>query len=138
MESPRQRGRTGTRPRTGTSRALGRKAENRALQWLLRRGLTLLARNFHCRHGELDLVMRDRDLIVFVEVRCRAGRSLSRATTTVDRHKQQRLARAALFFLAQHAEFGDCSTRFDVVGFDGNPDKGVDVDWIRDAFHPEF
>lgn len=135
MES--RRGRPWSWPRTlGGDRSLGERAEDRALAWLKRRGLELVTRNFRCRYGEIDLVMRDHDTLVVVEVRCRDGISLARAALTVDASKQARLARAALAFIAEHPEFDMTPLRFDVLGIDGQPGRRVRPEWIRDAFRP--
>ncbi len=73
MESRRQ---ATARPRDVDGRALlGARAETLALRWLRRRGLELVARNFRCRYGEIDLLMQDGEMLVVVEVRCRAGAS---------------------------------------------------------------
>ncbi len=120
----------------GGGRSLGERAEDRALAWLKRRGLELLTRNFRCRYGEIDLVMRDRDTLVIVEVRCRDGASFARAALTVNGTKQLRLARAALAFIAQHPEFDMTPLRFDVLGIDGQPGRRVRPEWVRDAFRP--
>jgi putative endonuclease len=126
-----------SRDRHARNRSLGRSAEQLAERWLIGRGLSAVARNFHCRHGELDLIMLDDGVLVFVEVRCRRGRSLTRAALTVNRSKQQRLAATALWFIARHPEFEGHPTRFDIVGFDRAPGREPPDAWIRNAFHPD-
>jgi len=106
----------------------GKDAENQASRYLQRHGMTLLSRNHRCRGGEIDLVMRDRDTLVFVEVRLRSHRAFGGALASVDRRKQQRLIIAAQHYLQQQPWSGPC--RFDVVGIDA----GGRCDWIRDAF----
>ena len=117
-------------------RALGRAAERRALLWLEAEGLICVARNVRCRYGEIDLVMRDGPTLVFVEVRCRSGRARSRAAHTVRADKQAKLLRSARVFLARHARYSGLAVRFDIVGYDGDPDTGAQPEWIRDAFRP--
>lgn len=92
-------------------------------------GLRLVARNFATRHGEIDLVMRDGDTIVFVEVRSRARSDFGSAAASVGQAKQRRLRREAQRYLNAH--FGDRwpACRFDVCALDG-----AAIDWIRDAF----
>ena len=92
-----------------------------ALAFLKSQGLSPVTRNFRCRHGEIDLVMRDDDVIVIVEVRCRVGRTLASAAATVNASKQHRLAKAAQAFLGAHPEFGLAVLRFDVIAFDRHP-----------------
>ncbi len=126
-----------SRDRHARNRSLGRAAELLAERWLTRRGLTPLARNFRCRQGELDLVMLDGGVLVFVEVRCRRGKTLTPAALTVNRGKQRRLAATAMWFLSRHPEFADCPARFDVIGFDRTPGQMRPDAWIRNAFEPD-
>lgn len=112
----------------GKTQAIGQRAEQDALTLLTGRGLKLVTRNYRCRGGEIDLVMRDGESIVFVEVRYRRSRDFGGALSSVDLRKRQRLTRAAQHYLATSGWRGPC--RFDVIGFDGSSD---DV-WIRDAF----
>lgn len=110
-----------------TSLAAGRGAEDAALAHLRRSGLTLLERNYRMRRGEIDLVMRDGDTLVFVEVRYRSGTSHGAAAETVDRRKRARLIAAAQSYLQQNRWRQAC--RFDVVAL-----QGTRLDWMRDAF----
>lgn len=127
------RGRTPVRPvpavRTPKQRA-GDAAEAAAADHLAMHGCTLMARNARYPEGELDLVVRERDVVVFVEVRMRSSTAYGGAASSVDRFKQKRLMRAAQHWLLQH--FGERwpACRFDVVtvGGDGT------IHWIRDAF----
>ena len=81
--------------------------------------------------------MLDDDVLVFVEVRCRRGRSLTPAAFTVNRGKQRRLIAAAMWFIAQHPEFADYPARFDVIGFDRTPGAMPPDAWIQNAFEPD-
>lgn len=107
---------------------IGRTAEDRALEHLEARGLRLETRNFRCRGGEIDLVMRDGNERVFVEVRFRASQRFGSPEATVNAAKQKRIALAAGHYLAQH---DDRPCRFDVVALDGDPPT---VRWYRNAF----
>ncbi len=107
--------------------AVGRAAEDAALARLRQSGLRLLERNYRARRGEIDLVMRDGDTLVFVEVRYRRSTSHGAAAETVDRRKRARLIAAAQSYLQQNRRNDAC--RFDVVALqDGR------LDWMRDAF----
>ena len=111
--------------------AQGTAAEGLALRYLEARGLTLVTRNFRCRTGELDLIMRDGQHLVFVEVRSRGHNRFGTPAESVTRRKQQRLLRAAAFYLQrQHL---DLPCRFDVVAILQASDE-PQVEWIRDAF----
>lgn len=123
-----------SRRRNDRRSALGRAAERRALLWLKAEGLSFVARNARCRYGEIDLVMRDGQTLVFVEVRCRKGRARSRAAHSVRADKQAKLIRSASVFLARHVRYSGLAVRFDIVGYDGDPDTGGRPEWIRDAF----
>ena len=124
--------------RRRTPRAVGDAAERRAAGFLADRGLHLIESNYRCRVGEIDLVMRDGECLVFVEVRLRAGRRFVPAALTVDRHKQAKLTRAARRYLQQHDPDGRAVCRFDVVAIDGNLAAGDPqaIEWISDAFRP--
>ncbi len=123
-----------SRNRRRESRSLGQAAEVVAYEWLCRRGLEPIVQNFRSRFGEIDLVMLDGDTLVFVEVRCRTGRSPAPAAATVRRDKQRRLLRTALVFVSAHPQFASLPMRFDVVAYDHKPGMAGPSDWIRNAF----
>jgi len=108
----------------------GGEAEDRALRLLQSRGLKLLQRNYRCRGGELDLVMRDGDTLAVIEVRSRSNPGFGSAAESVDARKQQRIVLATQMYLASHPEHGHRPVRFDVVAFDGDGRP----DWITAAF----
>ncbi|EKF74276.1 hypothetical protein A11A3_09760 [Alcanivorax hongdengensis A-11-3] len=115
----------------------GERAEARASQWLCQQGLTLETRNFRCRQGEIDLVMLDRDTLVFVEVRWRNSRHFGGALASVDHHKQQRLIKAAQHYLARHPQHHHRPCRFDVLGQEPDDGGTVRYQWIQNAFYGE-
>lgn len=100
-------------------RRIGDAFEERACAMLVAAGLTLVARNYHTRYGELDLVMRDGDALVFVEVRYRRDARFGGAAASVTPRKRARLVLAANGFLGAHPQLSQCPCRFDVVAFDG-------------------
>lgn len=112
-------------------RVLGDKAERQAERYLYRRGLRVVKRNYRCRMGEIDLVMRDGDALVFVEVRMRRQSRFGDGIDSIGRHKQQRLIQAAHHFLMRHATWRHAPCRFDVVGVERNSDR---ITWIPNAF----
>lgn len=108
----------------------GEQAEAQAAEFLLGQGLALLERNYRCRAGEIDLIMRDGSALVFVEVRLRASDQYGGAIGSITRAKKARLLRAARHYLAGRKAIPPC--RFDLVlfsGADGRPPQ-----WIKDAF----
>ncbi len=111
--------------------ARGNAAEEQACRYLEAKGLTLVTRNFRCRGGELDLIMRDRGQLVFVEVRSRRHARYGTPAESVTRTKQQRLLRAAAFYLQRQRL--DLPCRFDVVAI-LQPEGEPQVEWIQDAF----
>lgn len=116
----------------GSKRAIGGAKEGLACRYLKRHGLKLVARNWCCRHGEIDLIMLDRAAaegeLVFVEVRYRRSERFGGALASVDRHKQRRLRAAAEQYLQTHPT--ELACRFDVLAI-GDGDA---VHWIRSAF----
>ncbi|HEX4853498.1 YraN family protein [Arenimonas sp.] len=113
--------------------ALGAAAEAAALRHLEAAGLQLLARNARFKVGELDLVMRDGETIVFVEVRLRRNGRYGDGFASVDRRKRQRMVRAALAWLAARPALALTPCRLDVVSAGDGPDQ-LALDWQRGAF----
>jgi len=93
-----------------------------------------IARNFRQRGGEIDLIMLDGACLIFVEVRYRATNEFSRASHTVDLHKQRKLIRTAALFIARNGRFAMHEMRFDVVAIEGF--EAESLEWIKDAFRP--
>ncbi len=109
--------------------ARGAAAEARACAYLERNGLICLERNMHCRVGEIDLIMRDVQELVFVEVRSRAEGALVDALSSISAHKRKRIVQATRYWLSRHSEHADQPLRFDVVAIDGQH-----IHWQRNAF----
>jgi len=111
----------------------GQQAEDRAQAQLEQEGLRLLARNWSCRSGELDLVMLDGDTVVFVEVRYRRHAEWGGALESVDRRKQQKLIKTAQLFLQKESRWARHPCRFDVIAIDAASGRQA-PNWIRNAF----
>ncbi len=109
--------------------ALGALAEDAAADFLTGRGLRLLARNYHCRFGEIDLIMTEGHTLVFVEVRYRRSKSFGGAVESITAAKREKLLRAARHYLAALKEFPAC--RFDAVLLSGDTKE---LEWIQNAF----
>lgn len=117
-------------PPGNDKRACGDQFERRAEQYLLGRGLRLEARNYLCRLGEIDLIMRQGDTLVFVEVRYRKNSRFGGAAASVTAAKQQRLRRAASCYLQMKGlNEARQSCRFDLVAYEGDL-----IHWIPNAF----
>lgn len=108
-------------------------AEERALAYLQAHGLALLARNYRCRGGELDLVMEGSGMLVFVEVRHRARTDFGTPEETVTANKRKRLLLAARTYLLHHPRHATRPMRFDVVALQGKLPEAP-IRWIRNAF----
>ncbi len=122
----------GRLPAGGTA-ATGALAEAAALRFLCGRGLSLVARNFRCRAGELDLVMLEGSALVVIEVRYRRSAIWIDPAATVTAGKRRRLLQAASRFLQARPAFADHPLRFDVLALAGDLDAPA-CDWIRGAF----
>ncbi|MBW8328469.1 MAG: YraN family protein [Thiobacillus sp.] len=107
---------------------LGQTAESRAASFLQSHGLKLLARNWRCRFGEIDLIMQDGATLVFVEVRLRSRSDFGSAAASVTTAKQKKLLAAARQYLSTLKTLPPC--RFDVVALSGN----TPPEWIKNAF----
>lgn len=118
--------------RAGSAAGKGSEAEGLACRYLLGRGLALLAANYRCRYGELDLVMRDGAQLVVVEVRSRRSERYGAPEASLTRRKIHRLGRAAGCFLRDHPQFNGMILRFDVVGIVTGLNRAP-VRWIRNA-----
>jgi putative endonuclease len=127
--------------RESGKRTTGAQVEALARGFLQEHDLIPVAANANYRGGELDLVMRDGDALVFVEVRFR--RSAGSATTgfgggaaSIDAAKRRKIVHAAERFLAAHREFARMPCRFDVIDASGDADAPEFV-WLRDAFRAD-
>lgn len=112
----------------------GLRYEELTIDHLQRQGLRLLQRNFRCAAGEIDLIMQQREMLVFVEVRFRGNVDFGGAVATITRDKQQKLRRTAGYFLLCHKEYQQYPCRFDVVGITPGAGGAPRFDWIQNAF----
>jgi putative endonuclease len=104
----------GAKPRENSRRVLGLAGEAAAAAQLAREGLTIVARGFRARCGEIDLIARDGGVVVFVEVKTRTSSAFGSPAEAVTAEKRRRIARAASLFLARSG-WSDRACRFDVV-----------------------
>ena len=107
----------------------GVRAEELCAELLRKAGLRILARNWRCRHGEIDLVAEEGRTLVFAEVRLRQDGRFGGAAESITAAKRSRLLAAARLYLSRRPE-ADC--RFDVLLLDGL--EAGRIQWIRDAF----
>ncbi len=124
---------------------IGTQAEFAASRFLLQHGLQLVVQNYHCRFGEIDLILLDRGTLVFAEVRLRNSKSFGGAAASIDARKQRKLICTAQHYLSSLRHIPPC--RFDAVLM-RTPSAAVrstelnvqlefqnsDIEWIRNAF----
>jgi len=110
---------------------LGQEAEDLALCYLQQQGLTLIERNYRSRYGEIDLIMRDQQHIVFVEVRFRSSQRYGGALSSVDIHKQRKLIKCAQQYIANTSS--RLGFRFDVLAISPSSQQH-DIQWLTNAF----
>lgn len=121
------------------SHKLGKNAEQQAKDWLQRQGLQVIAENFHCKGGEIDLIALENktlpagnkfQILVFIEVKYRKSNTFGHALEFVTPQKQDRVQKCAQYYLLKHAEHQNAPLRFDVIAIEGeNPPQ-----WIQNAF----
>jgi len=111
---------------------LGSQGEKLALNFLKKQQLHLKEKNYHCRYGEIDLIMWDEDYLVFIEVRYRKNNNFGGALASIDHNKQAKLRRSAQDYLIK-LKNNEPPCRFDVLCISGNLNK-PDYQWIKNAF----
>lgn len=114
---------------------LGRWGESVAAEYLRKKRYTLTAANYRCRMGEIDLIAENREFVVFVEVKLRKNSNFAQALEFVDRHKQERLKKAAALYLSQNET--EKQPRFDVIEVyapEGTLTKRPKIYHLEDAF----
>ncbi|MGQ9425946.1 YraN family protein [Gilvimarinus sp. F26214L] len=115
-----------------TASLTGQRAEREAEAFLCAKGLRLEERNFSCKLGEIDLIMRDGDTLVFAEVRYRTNPRFGSPAESVDYRKQQKIVRSAQYFMQRKRLVDAIPCRFDVVSITGGAPP--QIQWIKDAF----
>ncbi len=108
---------------------LGLAAEKCAETFLVNHGLKLITRNYHCRFGEIDLIMQDAKILVFVEVRLRTNARFGSAGNSITPQKMQKLILTAQHYLQLH---GEQPCRFDAILMRSVDEKSIE--WVRNAF----
>jgi len=112
------------------TRKTGKKYEEMAADYLQSRGYEILKKNYHCSYGEIDVIARSGEYLVFVEVKYRGSSAYGSPGEAVDRRKQRRISRAALSYYGRNGYEQEVPCRFDVIGVDG---KG-NISHIENAF----
>lgn len=111
----------------------GSEAEQLACNYLEKHALKLVTKNFRAKYGEIDLIMKDKEHLVFVEVRLRNNQDYGTGADTVTPHKQRKLRNTANFYLQTHYGNNFPPCRFDVISMSNQTDN-PQFDWIKNAF----
>lgn len=111
----------------------GKKGEALASRYLKTQGYKIIEKNYRTKRGELDIICRDKDCIVFVEVRTYTNREFGLPEYSITRDKQARISKVALFYIKQHA-LQDAACRFDVVCIENKDGHRPDIRLIKNAF----
>lgn len=117
-----------------TAKLIGRLAEERARLYLEQRGMVWIRSNYLCPQGEVDLIMLDQKVVVFVEVRYRSIPDFGRNVETVAGRKQYRVIKAAWHYLLETNAVEKVNARFDIVGLAPNDE----IYWIQNAFEVRY
>ena len=107
-------------------RTTGSKYEEVAADWLRKNGLVILAQNFRCRIGEIDLVAKDGETLVFVEVKYRKNSALGYPEEAVSFMKQRKIIKTAQFYLCRFGYSSDQPCRFDIIAIEGDSIRHIE------------
>lgn len=113
----------------------GHLGEEKALAYLNNLGFKLVTKNFRCRLGEIDLIMRDKEYLVFIEVRSRSSHAFGGGIASINSAKKQKILKTAAYYLMTHKAQNEMPLRFDVISIDG---KFASITWLKDAFGIDY
>lgn len=123
-----------------TSKEIGSSAENIAKQYLEQHGLRFIDNNFSSRFGEIDLIFREGETLVFVEVRYRKNNAYGHSIETITQSKQQKIIKTAEYYLHKNQLSESLHCRFDVIGIEPpnltekQASTPYSINWIKHAF----
>ncbi len=115
---------------------LGKKGEEIALRFLKKNGYRMIERNYICKMGEMDIIAREKDTLVFIEVKTRTSTEFGPPQLAVNASKQRQLSKVALNYLNER-RLKDVKARFDVVAILLGQ-KGEEIELIKDAFDLQY
>ena len=111
------------------NRQIGSKYEQLAADYLKKQGYCIVERNYYTPYGEIDIIAKQDEVLVFVEIKYRSNRRYGAATDAVDHRKQWRISKSAMYYYAYHGYEEQRPCRFDVITVQGSA-----VTHIQDAF----
>lgn len=109
-------------------RAIGSEGEAQAVQYLIQAGCSIIMTNFTCKIGEIDIIAKERDTVLFIEVKWRKNDKMGRPYEAVNYHKQKKVIKSAMLY-AQQKQIYDKPMRFDVIEI-----IGEEILWLKNAF----
>ncbi len=112
--------------------ATGNHIEDIAEQYLVSQGFSILHRNFHCRMGEIDIICRNKEQLVFAEVRYRKNMAFGGPAASINYRKKHKLRQTAKFYLHTRSWAGKLYSRFDVLAYSGAIEM-LAVDWLKNV-----
>ena len=112
---------------------LGKLAETKALEYLKRNGLEPVTMNYNSPCGEIDIIMHDKNFIVFIEVKFRKNNNFINPLEAIDRQKCDKIIATSQYFLQKNHKISKMMSRFDVVIITGNINN-PNIEWIKNAF----
>ncbi len=115
---------------------LGKKGEKIAVSFLKKRKYKIVERNYRCPFGEIDIVAKEGDVLVFVEVKTRRSQDFGLPKDSIVKHKMKRMYRAALCYMNEKRIWNK-QARFDVISIVIRKDGKKDIELIKDAFSKE-
>jgi putative endonuclease len=113
---------------------IGKTGEDLAVEALERAGYAIVDRRYRSRHGEIDIIARDGEIVVFVEVKRRSVADCGSAAESVTRQKQRKVIRMAVDYLSRAGLWEKCAVRFDVVAIDDQGNGAPTITLYRAAF----
>lgn len=114
-----------------SKRAVGDKFEAHAATYLVNKGYSIIAQNFCCKGGELDIVAKRYNQLLIVEVRARFNNKYGLASESVQLKKQQHILHATQVFICQNAQYKDCAIAFAVIAFEAGKLNYYEADFLR-------
>jgi len=112
---------------------LGEKGEKQAARYLKKKGYKVVTANYRCKYGEIDLIVRDADILIFIEVKTRTSTDFGDPAAAVDYRKQQQISKVAHHYLITHHN-DDVDARFDVISILSPRGQKTEIEHISDAF----
>ena len=115
-----------------SSQLVGQKAEHIAAQYLINQGVILIKKNYRARFGEIDLIMKEKNTLLFIEVRYRSNLNFGSPSETVGLHKQRKIIKTAQHYLSSHCNNDAPPCRFDVLAL--SQYNTINICWLKNAF----